>query len=146
MSGYSAPSDISDRASEIEKKLAIVEVSNEWVSCARSKGVPEIEDLPLPVIDDWSTFPTALLPPTTTKEQLEALLVSCPVFDADILREWEERAAVDPSIESPMFPSVGFDVPGFDGDTSRVPLEEDSERLQEMMMLLLEPEAEYHNG
>ncbi|MDR2566947.1 MAG: hypothetical protein LBC97_13020 [Bifidobacteriaceae bacterium] len=102
-SGYTDPSRIADPRRELADKEAIVEASLRWAECARANGFPSTKDPIDPVADDYATRPTLTLPKDITAEELNKLLTSCPV--------WDESGPSDQAA-----PSIGFDVPGFDGN------------------------------
>ena len=105
-----------------------------WLKCARDNGYPQLEDPPAPQVDDYSTQTMALLPGDMTEAQLRELLEACPNFNeedhlgADELHQEMLATGADMSADE-MFealveafpgsidPVIGFDVPGFDGDT-----------------------------
>jgi hypothetical protein len=79
LSGYFAPEYASDPAAELRDEALVAEVSNEWASCARAHGHPEIEDSSAPVADGYATTPTIVLPLTITPDELSSLLRNCPL-------------------------------------------------------------------
>jgi hypothetical protein len=100
--------------------------SLDWAACARQSGWPQTAD-PKPATGD--TPPIVLLPDTMTEEQLRQLLDSCPM---------EPWTGETPATE--IWPTIGFDRPGFDGDWEAFPTtpDPDEQRLIRMMETIYE--------
>ncbi|MDR1295003.1 MAG: hypothetical protein LBK59_08625 [Bifidobacteriaceae bacterium] len=84
-SGYADPGSQVDPPEELLEKQAIVEPTNAWISCARDNGMPNLQELTA-IADNWETSPKAVIPYSTSVEQLRALLETCPNFDEDMAR------------------------------------------------------------
>jgi hypothetical protein len=97
----------------------------EWAHCARQNGFPDVRDPATPTLATVDElWPTATLPASTAEQDLRTSLEVCPVFDkdahavqdAEIDRLWALGIEPDASdFEEIIAPSVGFDVPGYDG-------------------------------
>jgi hypothetical protein len=106
---YQEPiSDGVDPSLELTEKLEITEVTNEWIKCARENGFPNLVDVRVSKVDEFSTSPMAILPLTTSETELRNLIAACPVFNAE-----RAQCAVNPSESSrcPPDPAIGFGDP-----------------------------------
>jgi hypothetical protein len=125
-SGYTPSTYKADPAENLKSEQRLAAATVKWAQCARDNGYPGVKDPPAPAAGD-DIYPTAVLPAEITTAELKALLDRCPNYDVEAeeaLREalealggnppegewqrvWDEHR-VDP-------PSIGFDVPGWDG-------------------------------
>ncbi|MDR1264905.1 MAG: hypothetical protein LBK42_04890 [Propionibacteriaceae bacterium] len=133
-----------------------VEASNQWARCARDNGYPAVIDAHMPQTENQ--YPTALLPPSITAEQLEQLLTACPAFDPAVEEANEALMGDDfnyvdwPPAGYQVQPSIGFDFPGLDGDynttTDALTPEQQAtaERLAELSEILYQAQMEYYNN
>jgi hypothetical protein len=118
-SGYVDRVPSLDPAEELKMKRQRAEAGRQWAQCARENGVPSAKDPVPPVADGFATEPLALLPASTTLDQLRVVLAACP------LAAHEERAEQGLTQgESKVWvtvppPGVGFDVAGWDGSGSQ---------------------------
>ena len=97
---YVPPTQRVDPAWELSQKQTVADATNKWIECARSSGQPNLADVLAPKADNFKTYPRALLPVTTTPNQLRALLGMCPLEDFGNDGIW---------------PNVSVDAPGYDG-------------------------------
>ncbi|MDR1442269.1 MAG: hypothetical protein LBJ02_07780 [Bifidobacteriaceae bacterium] len=116
-SGYEEPTESIDSREELLEKQAVTAVTNDWIACARERGLLSIPDLSPPVADGFNTYPMALLPPTMTEDQVKELVDACPVFDIEAHRE-EIEGGEEPEHgwagqSKVLDPSVGWDAPGW---------------------------------
>ena len=126
-----------------------VQSNNKWAACARENGWPGVKDSTMPVKLDGSEWPTVLLPPTITADQLRQLLRACPNFDAAkataINEYWQNNPAATsyPGDDSPD-PSISFDVPGMNG-TGDPPDQKVWDQLQPLFDILYEAQNAYYS-
>lgn len=131
--GYTDPVAENNPAEELQTKLAVAEATNRWIACARENGFPALKDLDPPQADDWATTPVAVLPGDITDTELRELVRACPVFDieaaAAMVEELlalgpdvtpEERSAIEQNHERGPEPAIGFDLPGWDGNSGGI--------------------------
>jgi hypothetical protein len=103
---YRPPDYEVDPAEELRGKQLVAESTNNWVSCARDHGLPDLVDVSPGKADNWLTSPTAEIPAHTTPELLRAVLAECPNFDA----EQAERAEAPGFDESEYRPDPSISV------------------------------------
>jgi hypothetical protein len=103
-SGYVDPGHDTDPAEELADKQPIAEATNTWIACAREHGMPDLED-PTVQADNYATYPAAVIPLSTTAQELRALLEVCPNFDEDQARRqrepgfnWDSDYIQDPTV------------------------------------------------
>jgi protein-S-isoprenylcysteine O-methyltransferase Ste14 len=92
-----------------------VKSNNRWVACARDNGWPDVKDSVMPAKTDGSDWPSVMLPPTITEDQLRQLVAACATFDkdqADRMRTWAGNGQPPDYLLDPF---VSFDVPGMNG-------------------------------
>ena len=128
-SGYTDPVYESDPDEEKKQKELVLEATTEWIKCARDNGFPDLADPAPAKADDWQTYPTAILPGTITEAELRTLVDKCPNFDRERTEAmFEEMIKLGPDAtdeemsklyedfaEEATDPSIGFDLPGWDG-------------------------------
>jgi hypothetical protein len=103
-SGYTVPGRATTDSEELTEKQEIIDATNPWIACARENGMPNLEYLTA-VADEWATYPKAVIPLSTTAEELRALLEACPNFDEDMTERsmqpgfnWESDHVRSPTI------------------------------------------------
>ncbi|MDR0626413.1 MAG: hypothetical protein LBG11_03995 [Bifidobacteriaceae bacterium] len=132
--GYTDPFGEMAQQSQAAVTQLALDATLAWLKCARDNGYPRLEDPPAPQVDDYATQPMALLPGDMTEAQLRELLEACPNFDwedhfgaeemhqemlatrADMSDDEVFEALVE-AFPGSIDPVIGFDAPGFDGDT-----------------------------
>ncbi|MDR1264906.1 MAG: hypothetical protein LBK42_04895 [Propionibacteriaceae bacterium] len=150
--------DSIDRTQTTDTILQLmVEASNQWARCARDNGYPAVIDAHMPQTENQ--YPTALLPPSITAEQLEQLLTACPAFDPAVEEANEALLGDDfnyvdwPPAGYQVQPSIGFDFPGLNGDYN--PTKDDSltpeqqateERFGQLYEIIYRAQQEYYNN
>jgi len=97
---YIPPTYRVDPKWEVTEKQAVADATNAWIECARDNGQPYLADVLAPKADNYKTYPRALLPITTTPDQLVVLLELCPIGDYG---------------QDGVWPDVSVDAPGYDG-------------------------------
>jgi hypothetical protein len=165
-SGYTEPVWNVDPKDELRQKQTSLEATTNWIKCARENGYPDLKDPPAPVADEYKTQPTALLPGDITEPELRALLKVCPNFDeeqtAAAAKEIDEVSAENMSQAEAtelyekimekyplsITPTIGFDVPGYDGTSSmdgyQDLTEADIARLDALQQVLWEADTAYY--
>ncbi|MDR2565516.1 MAG: hypothetical protein LBC97_05545 [Bifidobacteriaceae bacterium] len=128
-SGYTEPVYQNDPVDEVKQKEAMLEATTGWIKCARDNGFPDLKDPAPAKADDWETQPMAVLPGDITVPELEALLVKCPNFDSESFdrlidamiklgpdaSEEDQQKLVEEMYSDYTDPSIGFDLPGWNG-------------------------------
>jgi hypothetical protein len=133
-SGYVRPVTYYDPADEIRQKQAAVDITNEWVRCARDNGLDQLADVPAAVADNFATRPFVLLPLSVNDDQLRAVLKVCPNY-------YQGAEAMGYGMINVKEPSIGVDVPGFGATSFTAALDMDeatSARGSEIMAILEE--------
>jgi hypothetical protein len=78
-SEYVEPYSEASRADEEELIQRSIEVTNDWLACAREHGYPDVVDVDAP--ETGTALPEAILPFEMTVDGLRSLLDACPNFD-----------------------------------------------------------------
>ncbi|MDR1186113.1 MAG: hypothetical protein LBK95_01445 [Bifidobacteriaceae bacterium] len=157
--GYVDPTTVASRRVESKEMRWKLDATLAWLDCARDNGYPSLKDPDPPPADGYTTEPMALLPGKMTESELRQLLLACPNFDkeahlgADQMETdgteagWEAVVQAFPGVIDPV---IGFDVPGFNGDTHDGAMDGLSDADQNRLYALrdiLEAEAwEYHRA
>ncbi|MDR1264907.1 MAG: hypothetical protein LBK42_04900 [Propionibacteriaceae bacterium] len=144
-----------DKGPELEVISQLtVEASNLWARCARDNGYPSVIDAHMPQTENQ--YPTALLPPSITAEQLEQLLTACPAFDPAVeeannaLLGENYNYADWPPAGYQVQPSIGFDFPGHNGEYSATTdaltpeQQATAERLGQLYEIIYQAQMEYY--
>jgi hypothetical protein len=132
--GYTIPGGEFDYSAELREKQRLIEVTNEWLACAREEEYPDLPDVGPAVADGYATAPIALLPLSMTENQLRALVASCPLFEkARAQCEAEASQQCGPN------PAVGFT--DGQGDESRQPGDDADARAKRLESVLWEEMA-----
>jgi hypothetical protein len=141
--GYEVTRQQADPRLEAVNKQAMASATNNWIACARENGFPGMADVTTPRVDNWTTLPFALLPTNITESELRALIDQCPAFDLEAQLEWDRAAEDNPELDPIFFPNIGFDAPGFNGDSSAHAPGPDDDRLRELLEIVYEPQTAY---
>jgi hypothetical protein len=113
-SGYTAPVTFVNPEDERRLKQAQVDLDNDYAACARANGFPEVADVPAPVLDGQQPqAPPLKLPWQITEDGLRDLLVACPPYDEDRVRELANGEQYEWQSLT-MGPWISFDVPAMD--------------------------------
>ncbi|MDR2374314.1 MAG: hypothetical protein LBD77_09540 [Bifidobacteriaceae bacterium] len=153
--GYTEPVWTEAPNNELQVKRQELDAAVAWLQCARDSGYPDLPD-PAPIAaDNYATRPMALLPADMTEAELRQLLAACPNFDdaAHLRAQRELVEALESGDELPsQFPGfadpvIGFDAPGFNGDTSDGAMDalsdQDLNRLYALLRILEEAANEF---
>jgi hypothetical protein len=143
-SGY-APNSIGDSVrEELVAKQALAAVTNDWLACARDNGYPDWDDVPVGKADNWLTSPSAIIPLSTTADELKDLLAACPNFDeatAELIEDpefdWDSDFAAHPAVDiEPPGPPSGEEL----GQTGQ----DEYAHYQELIDVLSAAERDYY--
>jgi hypothetical protein len=124
--GYTDPSSTSNLGEELKDKQRTLNATLDWLNCARANGYPKLKDPDPPKADGYETQPMALLPADISEAELRKLLVACPNFNKEdhLGADQTEVDGSEADFEALLKkypgmidPVIGFDVPGFNGDT-----------------------------
>jgi hypothetical protein len=128
-SDYTRPTWSVASVEELKSKQETADVSNEWAACARENGFANVRDAEMTAADGFATVPTAILPASTTIEELKVLLTKCPNADADgpakyvtggdRIGDTGGGVVLDGEGEEAPSPNIGLDLPGCDGKSIR---------------------------
>jgi hypothetical protein len=137
-----------DPAQELAAKERMVEASNRWAACVRENGFPGVADVPRAVADNWDTTPMVLLPTWIEEAALRALMKVWPEFDRAVEGAYHEAMMSGRTdVEYPGAPSIGFDVPGYDGTEAESDLPaEEVERLEGLMAIVRAERGEFFSS
>jgi hypothetical protein len=124
------------------------EAGAKWAECARSAGWAGVKDPETPTLETVDRVPIVLLPSTITEDQLRALLADCPNWD-QAAHEEEDRRLADPDYEAEwdeliVDPGIGFDVPGYNGETVGEYMPDP--KLDALFDVLLQEQREYYDA
>jgi hypothetical protein len=108
-SGYFIPAgEAADPRIEAQDKQLIADASNIWADCARSNGLPEVEDAKVE-IDDYATVPGALVPGYVDLALFRAVLEACPPLDPKT--DFAAGNMIEDGDYVPIDPHINFDLP-----------------------------------
>jgi hypothetical protein len=111
-SGYFIPEgEAADPRIEAQDKQMIADASNIWADCARSNGLPEVEDAKV-VIDDYATVPGVLIPAHVDVALFRAVLEACPPLDPKT--DFAGGNMIEEGDYVPVNPRIVFDLPADD--------------------------------
>lgn len=148
-SGYDEAAALGQQLGPDSTAMArMMEASLSWARCARSAGWPQVADPVMPSVgSDWP--PMVLLPVTITADQVRELVRVCPV-EPLVDGEASSPAATDgPDSWAEIYPTIGFDYPGFDGQShpiGQASADPTAVRLAELTEILYGPPGLVYQG
>ncbi|MDR1293671.1 MAG: hypothetical protein LBK59_01735 [Bifidobacteriaceae bacterium] len=97
-SGYTPPVMFPDPAEEDAVKQLQVDLTNDWIACARENGLPNLADVPPAVVDGGTTnAPSAMLSLDTSEDTVREVLEACPPLDEKRFRDLADGRETGPA-------------------------------------------------